>query len=64
MANIVKWRDEYVSDYLSSQNKGTKGKIKDSTAQGIDEVMYEWFCSQRAKNIPISGPILQEREGE
>ncbi len=27
----------------------------------IDEETYSWFVAQRAKSLPISGPILQER---
>lgn len=61
VTNIIKRRDEYISDYESNQNKETKRKIKSGMAQQIDEAVYEWFCCQRAKRIPISGPILQER---
>jgi kinesin family protein 6/9 len=48
VANIVKRRDEYLSDYENNQNKDTKRKIKDNMTQQIDEAVYEWFCSQRA----------------
>ncbi|CAF2010715.1 unnamed protein product [Rotaria magnacalcarata] len=27
----------------------------------IDEIVFEWFAQQRAKQIPICGPILQEK---
>ena len=27
--------------------------------RSTNELVYEWFIAQRAKNIPVSGPILQ-----
>ena len=64
VANIIKRRDEYFSDYENNQNKETKRKLKNNAAQQIDEAVYEWFCKRRSKNIPISGPILKERSLE
>ena len=39
-------------------------KLMDVNAQKLDEQVYEWFAQQRSKNIPISGPILQEKARE
>ena len=36
-------------------------KIKNDYGKRIDDETYEWFVAQRAKNLPISGPILQEK---
>jgi hypothetical protein len=27
----------------------------------MDEVVYEWFCTARCKNAPISGSLIQEK---
>lgn len=61
VANILRRREEFVADYSSNCNKGAKRKLKDESGQKIDEVVFEWFTQQRAKQIPISGPILQEK---
>ncbi|CAF3452073.1 unnamed protein product [Rotaria socialis] len=47
-ANIRRRSEELLADYSSNYKK-------------IDELVFEWFTQQRAKQIPISGPILQEK---
>ena len=61
VANILTRREEYQQDYLTNTNKGVKRKLKDDKSKHIDEVLFEWFTAQRAKHIPISGPLLQEK---
>jgi len=61
VANIIRRKEEYLSNYVSNCNKGIKRKQKDDGGQMIDELVFEWFTIQRSKNIPISGPILQEK---
>ncbi|CAF1687082.1 unnamed protein product, partial [Adineta ricciae] len=58
---IIRRKEEYLSDYGSNCNKRINRKHKDDDGQKIDELVFEWFTIQRSKNIPISGPILQEK---
>ncbi|CAF2117994.1 unnamed protein product [Rotaria magnacalcarata] len=60
-ANILRRSEEFLADYSSNSNKGIKRKLKDENRQKIDEIVFEWFAQRRAKQIPISGPILQEK---
>ena len=64
VANILTRAEEYQQDYLTNTNKGIKRKLKDNTGKHIDEILFEWFTAQRAKHIPISGPLLQEKARE
>ncbi|CAF3356135.1 unnamed protein product [Rotaria sp. Silwood2] len=59
ITNILKRKQEYISDYESNLNKKVKRKIHNDLGQSINDSVYEWFVSQRAKKIPVSGPILQ-----
>lgn len=59
-AHILQRRVEYQHDYSTNSNKDSKCKLKDEAGQHLDEILFEWFTAQRAKNIPISGPLLQE----
>ncbi|CAF5043856.1 unnamed protein product, partial [Rotaria sp. Silwood1] len=60
VSNVLKRKAEYLNDYETNQNQNVKRKLMDVNSQKLDEEVYEWFVQQRSKNIPISGPILQE----
>ena len=47
--------------YEQNENSTKKRNLRDESSQQLDEKVYEWFVTQRSKNIPISGPLLQER---
>ncbi|CAF3328501.1 unnamed protein product [Rotaria socialis] len=60
VSNIWKRKCEYTNDYETNRNKKVKRKLKNDSSQEINENVYEWFVPQRAKNISIGGPVLQE----
>ena len=64
VSNILKMKSEYTHDFQTHKNKRVKRKLKNDLRQEINDNVYEWFVAQRAKNIPITGPILQEYAGE
>jgi len=43
------------------ETKGVKRKLKGDSRQLIDKVVFAWFAQQRAKQIPISGPMFREK---
>ena len=47
--------------YEKNESSTKKRNLRDESGQQLDEQVYEWFVAQRSKNIPISGPLLQER---
>jgi hypothetical protein len=58
--NILRRKGEYKSDFQTNTNKGVKHKLQDESGQKIDETVFSWFVAQRAKNIPLSGPLIQD----
>lgn len=60
VSNIVKRKLEYTEDYETNRNKKINRRCREDSNQDVNEGVYEWFVAQRSKNIPISGPILQE----
>ena len=53
VCNILKRKQEYLNDFESNQCHKIRRKI--------DEETYSWFSAQRAKNITLSGPTIQEK---
>lgn len=57
---IMKTKDELKQQYYSNQNQKTKQKQKECSHDKVNKAVYEWFCQARAKNLPISGTIIQK----
>ena len=57
VSNVIKIKTEYLNDYEINLNKKIKRKTCNDFSRSINELVYEWFIAQRAKNIPVSGPI-------
>ncbi|CAM4834399.1 unnamed protein product [Rotaria magnacalcarata] len=61
VSKIIKRKIEYIEDVENNENSNKKRNLRDEISQQVDQQVYEWFVEQRSKNIPISGPLLQER---
>jgi predicted DNA-binding protein YlxM (UPF0122 family) len=61
VSNIIKRKVEYIEDYEQNENSSKKRNVRNEFSQQLDQKVYEWFVAQRSKNIPISGPLIQER---
>lgn len=60
--DLIKNRETILKLWKSHGNDQMKTiKRRKTESVNINEVVYEWFCAARAKNIPISGPILKEK---
>ena len=60
--SIVKEKDELMKRWESGSRADAKySKPRTASYEDIDEVMWEWFTKARAKNIPVSGRMIQEK---
>ena len=63
VCNILQRRD----DLLEMQSQANPAKKRPSYASkysDIDEITWRWFSRVRASNIPVSGPMIQEKAKE
>lgn len=61
---IIQNKKSIVDEYLSTQNDSAKMKVRSAKFETINELTYNWFVQARAKNLPISGLLLQEKARE
>ena len=61
--SIVKEKEEIMKRWESGSRGDAKyTKPRTASYQDIDEVTWEWFSRARAKNISVSGQMIQERK--
>lgn len=49
---------------MQTQNSAIVNKVRASVHDKVNEATLDWFRAARSKNLPVSGPILQERARE
>ena len=60
VSDILKKKGEYLKQF--GENAPDKRKRFNSGKCGdLNELIYKWFVQARAKNVPLSGPIIQEK---
>lgn len=58
---ILKNKEEIVNEWLQNGNGERKRKTRITGNEEINHAVWEWFLAARAKNLPVSGPILQSQ---
>lgn len=61
--NILKDRDRLLREWKEGGSQFAKRKRKQRN-ENVNNFVWEWFKEARAKGLPLSGPILQEKARE
>ena len=65
ISELLKEKEEIRKMWVLNSNENLKNlKFRKTETSEIDEVLMKWFRSARAKNIPVSGVLLQEKARE
>nr|CAI5841347.1 unnamed protein product [Callosobruchus analis] len=59
--DILKNKSDLKKIFEENSNPEQKRKFPKTEGLAIDQVVYNWFCKSRNRNIPISGPLLKEK---
>ncbi|XP_041366852.1 major centromere autoantigen B-like [Gigantopelta aegis] len=64
VGDIIKKREVYKAEFEKNIS-GNKRRFNNACKfDKLNELIWQWFCQARAKNIPISGPIIHEKASE
>ena len=55
------WKNREALKSSLNENRVKVKRHRKSTKSAIDDALFKWFKAQRSLNVPISGPILQEK---
>ena len=58
---IILNKQSILQDFEDGIPAEKKRKMRQTGNEKINELMYKWFKTARAKNIPLWGPLLQEK---
>jgi len=58
--SILAKRTEILEDHSANKNVHSK-RARASPLKNVDEATYKWYQKARTKNIPVTGPMLQEK---
>lgn len=61
VADIIKRKDFYRDQLTTNANTDRHRCTSGSKYGDLNSLLHQWFGQARAKNMPISGPILQEK---
>lgn len=53
--------EQFCSQQCSEDTAQTRKSMKKAEYEKTSQALYLWFCQQREKGSPISGPMLQEK---
>ena len=61
VCDILKKRKQYMEAWESNCSTKRRRVMKETPFNSLNELMYSFFSQARAKNIPISGGIIQSK---
>ncbi|VDI00273.1 Hypothetical predicted protein [Mytilus galloprovincialis] len=61
VSDILKRSGEYKTIYEDNTTSARKRHDTGSKYGELNDLVFQWFKQARAKNIPLSGPIIQEK---
>ena len=61
--SIINSGDSVLKEWQSGEGRSDRRYVKarKTTYGELNKLVWEWFCTARSKQIPVTGPLLQEK---
>lgn len=59
--DILKNKEALRKDYEDGAPPEKKRNLRKTGNEEINSLIYEWFRIARSKNMPVTGPVFQEK---
>lgn len=53
--------EDFCFKMISKDSLDNRCKAKTAKLETLDEALFVWFCAERERGLPISGPIIQQK---
>ena len=64
LSTILKVKEKVMADYERSNTRSDRKRIRLSQFDDLERAVYQWFVSVRARDIPVTGPMIQQKAME
>ena len=64
VSNILRQKEAILNEFNEAENVDRKRSSGQSQYKDLNKVVLAWFTRVRSQNIPVSGPLLQEKACE
>ena len=61
MQDTLKRKAEFMAAFEENASNDRKRLHGSGMQEKIDDMTWQWFQTVRASNLPVSGPLLQEK---
>ncbi|XP_067124140.1 tigger transposable element-derived protein 6-like [Centruroides vittatus] len=61
LSTWLKNRDKLEHVAESGAEIGKRKRLRTAKYEELEEILFQWFCNVRTKNIPLSGPLIKEK---
>ena len=61
LSTILKNKSDIKTKFELAKFEPTRQRFRNATYEDVEEALLRWFNANRAKNLPINGPLLREK---
>ncbi|XP_072169422.1 tigger transposable element-derived protein 6-like [Diadema setosum] len=61
LSTILLNRKQITKQYETSNTEPSRKRLRGAELEDVEKAVFRWFSDMRAKNLPVSGPLMREK---